>query len=165
MQDFKARLLHGLNTARNYTNELLSALSSESEWLHRATSGGNHALWIAGHLAVVDNAFIGRFDESRAWTDHDDWKTLFGKGSQPHDDAAAYPSVETIRETMAERRAVLLECLESCSDEDFRRELPPGAPPFLYDIASMFQMGAWHEGIHAGQLSIIHRQLGHPPLR
>jgi len=165
MNDFKTRLIHGLAISRNYTNQLLDTLKSPEDWMRRAAPAGNHALWIAGHLAIVDNAFIARFDESKAWSDREDWKELFGKGSSPQDDITLYPSPETVREAMQERRAVFIELLENCTEEDFLRALPPGAPPFLYDIASMFQMATWHEGIHAGQLSVIHRQCGHQPLR
>jgi uncharacterized damage-inducible protein DinB len=57
-----------------------------------------------------------------------------------------------------------LESLDKMSEEDLSKQIPPGGPPFLTDNASMFELLVWHEGLHAGQLSIARRALGHAPL-
>jgi hypothetical protein len=58
----------------------------------------------------------------------------------------------------------MLRLLDSLSDEDFSRPTPEGAPEFLPDVGSVFEMAVWHEGLHSGQLSVVRRILGHKPL-
>ena len=66
---------------------------------------------------------------------------------------------------MRERRVVLLSVLDGMSDDDLARKTPDGAPEFLPDVASVFELAVWHEGQHSGQLSVARRALGHKPLR
>jgi len=55
---------------------------------------GNHAMWIAGHLAVVE----GRLHQMLRGTPNPvhQWKPLFDWGSEPFDDPAAYPPFEEV---------------------------------------------------------------------
>jgi uncharacterized damage-inducible protein DinB len=55
--------------------------------------------------------------------------------------------------------------LEAMSDEDLAESTPAGAPEFLPDVGSVFELAVWHEGQHRGQLSVARRALGHKPLR
>jgi hypothetical protein len=66
---------------------------------------------------------------------------------------------------MRERRATLLNVLDGMSEEDLAKKTPNGAPDFLPDAASVFELAVWHEGQHSGQLTVARRALGHPPLR
>jgi hypothetical protein len=65
---------------------------------------------------------------------------------------------------MRERRRALLDVLDGLSDEDLARKTPVGAPEFLPDVASVFELAIWHEGQHSGQVSVARRALGHKPL-
>jgi hypothetical protein len=88
----------------------------------------------------------------------------FGMGSQPIDDPAAYPPAESVLATMRERRQALLAVLDRLAEEDLAKPTPQGAPDFLPDLGSVFEMTSWHEALHAGQLSVVRRALGHKPL-
>src|SRR3954453_10306672 len=59
--------------------------------------GGNHAMWIAGHLTVVE----GRLQKMLRGTPNpaEQWKPLFDWGSEPVDDLAAYPPFEEVLRT------------------------------------------------------------------
>jgi hypothetical protein len=65
---------------------------------------------------------------------------------------------------MTERRATLLTALDALSDADLEQPLAKGAPDFLPDVGSVFEMAVWHEGLHSGQLSICRRAMGHKPV-
>jgi hypothetical protein len=65
---------------------------------------------------------------------------------------------------MRERRQTLLETLEGLTDRDLAKKTPAGAPDFLPDVASVFELAIWHEGQHSGQVSVARRALGHKPL-
>ena len=85
-------------------------------------------------------------------------------GSQPTNNPADYPPVEEVIAFMRERRQTLLEVLDAASEDDLAKPAPEGAPDFLPDVASVFEMAAWHEGLHSGQLSVARRGLGNAPL-
>ena len=92
------------------------------------------------------------------------YQQQFGMGSQPTDSPDDYPSPSVVLKVMRERRATLLKVLNSLADDDFNRPTPAGAPDFLSDIAAVFEMAIWHEGLHSGQLSSVRRALGHKPI-
>lgn len=155
----KTSLLH----ARGMTDKILDELASPEDWLHRASPGGNHALWIAGHLQLVDLralTFIGVETQQ----DLKQQAIQFGRGSVPQDSIAPSTEPALLREQLKTSRSRLLEALDSLTNEDFDKPASPEAPPFMPTVGMVFQMVLWHEAMHSGQLTIIHRQLGHPPV-
>lgn len=158
------RLHRQLDQARQLSEKLLADFHSPAEWTHQVHPAANHALWFAGHMANTDNFFLsilapGRARKMEAFT------KLFGVGSVPVADPAAYPPAEEVLAVMRERRACLLALLDELSDEALSQPTPAGAPDFLPDFASVFETAIWHEGRHSGQLTLVRRSLGHPPLR
>ena len=97
--DLKERLKRALNHSRHFTDKVLG-VSMADDLVRRSVDGTNHALWIAGHLGLATNAFIGFVDPSKK-DPREDLGPLFGMGTQP---------------------------------------------------------------LHAGQLTVIHRMLGHKPI-
>jgi hypothetical protein len=49
--------------------------------------GGNHAMWIAGHLAVIEGRLHKMLHGTPNPVEH--WKPLFDWGSEPRDDPSA----------------------------------------------------------------------------
>src|SRR5439155_23687031 len=117
----------------------------------------------AGHMATSDYFFLSLVASERA-VQLPDFQAKFGMGSQPTSDPGAYPEPESVLTMMRERRATLLTSLEKMNDDDLAKKTPAGAPEFLPDIASVFELAVWHEGQHNGQLSVARRALGHKPL-
>ena len=64
--------------------------------------GGNHAMWIAGHLAVVEGRLQQMLHGGANPLHH--WKPLFDWGSEPVDDPAAYPPFDEVVGTFKELR-------------------------------------------------------------
>jgi hypothetical protein len=114
-------------------------------------------------MANTDNFLISLVAPERA-RDLDRFAAQFGMGSKPQPNAERYPPVDEVLNYMRERRAALLELLAGLSDDDLSRPTPEGAPDFLADFASVFELAVWHEGLHSGQLSVVRRSLGHEPL-
>ncbi|MEW4530439.1 DinB family protein [Maioricimonas sp. JC845] len=159
----KERLKQALVHARSLTMGMLNEINDPQDWIRRPVPGSNHALWIAGHLGSADNAFIGFMHPNRK-IQRDAYAELFGRGSVVRDELSDYPDAQELVAFMQDRRQVLLDILDGCSDEDFTRPTPEGAPPFMFDWGAVFQMTAWHESLHTGQLTVIHRMIGQPPL-
>jgi hypothetical protein len=157
------RLRRQLVSTRQLSEKLLAAFQTPREWVHQVHPGCNHALWFAGHMANTDNFLLSLVAPQLA-VPLEGYGARFGMGSQPVDRAEEYPPPRDVLETMRERRRTLLSVLEELSDEDLARPTPPGSPDFLPDFAAVFEMANWHEAMHAGQLSVARRALGHKPL-
>ena len=118
--NLKERLRSGLEHSRWFTDKVLGEITDPSDWVRRPVPGTNHALWIAGHLGIATNAFVGFVDASK--TDpRDDFGPLFGKGSQPLDDLALYPKPEEVTSYLTQRGETFIGLLDACDDADFAR--------------------------------------------
>ena len=159
----KDRLLKQLRAARGFSSNLLKDFESPESWTHQLHSGGNHALWFAGHMGTTDNFMLSlvRPDLCRV---NEEYAALFGLGSQPSADLSEYPSIENVLEFMSERRGKLIQALEEITDQQLAAPTPDGAPEFMPDHASVFETAIWHEGLHSGQITLIRRSLGFAPI-
>lgn len=159
----KQRLKKQLEAARDYSRRLLADFQTPEQWTYQVHPNANHALWFAGHMAVSDNFFISKVAPDK--TQHrPEFEAAFGTGSQPTSNPADYPPPATVLDYMNERRATLLQALDSLSDPDLEQPLAKGSPDFLPDVGSVFETAVWHEGLHSGQLSICRRSMGHQPV-
>lgn len=156
----KERLKTRLEKSRGFLERVLADFKKPEEWTHQVHPKANHALWIAGHLATVDNFFIRLVAPEKA-KDLQGYNEKFGMGSQPSSNPADYPAPEELLAELRARRTVLLGVLDAMTDEVLAEKMPDGSPDFLTDKASAFEMAAWHEGMHAGQATIARRALGH----
>jgi uncharacterized damage-inducible protein DinB len=158
---------HALKFSRRLSEGLLGSFKTPENWVFQIHPKANHPLWIAGHLALVDNAFINRFRPALA-KKSEGWDALFGFGSQPKPDASLYPAPEEVLSYFRGRREVLLKVLNELSEEELRAAAPAagerspiaGAP----SLGHAFIFIAYHEGLHSGQLTVTHRALGHAPI-
>ena len=159
----KQRLQRQLASTRRMSERLLADFQSPEQWVYQVHPNCNHALWFVGHMANTDNFLISLVAPEKAST-FEGWATRFGMGSQPSGIAADYPPPESVVAEMRERRGVLLEVLDGLSEDELAKPTPKGAPDFLPDFASVFELAIWHEGVHSGQLTVTRRALGHKPL-
>jgi hypothetical protein len=114
-------------------------------------------------MTQTDNFFISLLAPEKA-REQPEFARLFGMGSQPTGNPGDYPAPSDVLAAMRERRQTLLDILEGLDEADFGKPMPKGTPDFLPDLASVFEMAIWHEGMHSGQLSVARRALGHQPL-
>jgi len=161
MSDLRTIGLSSLEFARQATLKLLEGLP-EQGFTHQPVAGGNHVLWVLGHLAATDDFFLTRLANRESGLPQQ-WGALFGMGSTPTSDAAAYPSREEVLQRLAERREALVQWFRSLSDADLARTLPDDFSEFAPDYASLPTRIAWHEGLHAGQISTVRKSLGLKP--
>ncbi|WP_425398776.1 DinB family protein [Aeoliella sp.] len=166
--DFKPHARHLLDTARQYTLKQLAQLTQPEDWVYRPTPNANHALWMVGHLAIADNRFATRFREA-THNVPDGYEAMFWIGTECQSSLDAYPAVDEVRAYMDERRENLLRVLDEVTEEEIAAPLPamdPASPMATApNLGHYFFYGAAHEMIHAGQLSVCCRGLGHAPLR
>ncbi len=150
-----------LNFARNWTLELLSDIPQD-KLTHQPCAGGNHALWIAGHIAYADDLFASKVGNNRGRFS-DSWVKLFGMETTPQADAGVYPSLSELTNALADNREGLLAWFGSMSAEDLAKPLPEDFRPFAANQGILMTTIAWHEGLHAGQLTVVRKSLGLAP--
>ena len=93
--------------------------------------GGNHPMWIAGHLTVVEGRLHQMLHGTPNPVHH--WKPLFDWGSEPTDDPAAYPPFDEVlarfKELRAQTHAFLDQFGEAGLDQPTKSQ-PPGFTGF-----------------------------------
>lgn len=159
-------LVEELNRSRMYTNLLLDSIE-ETDWFRQSPAGVSHIAWQVGHLTVgqyrlallavrgpqpeddglISESFINRFQP----------------GSVPDPAAEENLSVKEIRkvfdrvhaQTVAETRELTPDIL----NETFELK-----HPMFSTKGGAIRWSAQHEYTHAGQISLLRRQLGYAPL-
>lgn len=159
----KKRIRQQLISARDISERFLADFESPEQWLYQVHPGTNHALWFAGHMGQTDNFFVSLIHPARR-VEKENWGEMFGMGSQPSNNPDDYPPPAEVLDFMRDRREALLSALDSLDEDQLDMPTPAGTPDFLADYGMVFQAAAWHEGMHAGQLSIVRRAIGHTPV-
>lgn len=145
------------------TERLLSDFHTPEQWTKQVQSQCNHALWFAGHMAHTDNFMVTILDSSKA-RKVEGFAEKFGTGSVPSPRPEDYPPPEEVVAAMRERREALLGILKNLSDEELAQPTPKGTPEFIPDYGAIFETVIWHEGLHSGQLTVLRKVLGLPPV-
>jgi hypothetical protein len=152
--------------ARNYTIELLDQ-TPMTEWFHQPPSGVSHVGWQVGHLAFAEYRLAlwrlrGRQPQGEAlfWQE---FLRLFGLESVPDADPAKYPTQAEIRAVLDRVHEQVLRELAGFGEADM--DQPVAHPhPFAQTKLQALLWCAHHEMLHAGQIGLLRRQLGYPPL-
>ena len=160
-------LAEQLEGTREWTLNLLDDLTSD-QWTFQPGPGLAHALWLCGHVASAQNTVIhvrclGHSVLDEVFASH----FPIGEPVKPageHD----YPSVELVRDVMAETHAETLDAVRSMSDGLLAEPAwgKDGQPhPHYSDKRGAVSHCSRHEAFHSGQLATIRRLLGKPFIR
>jgi hypothetical protein len=159
-QSATAGFIHQLKFARNGTKKILEGIPADKMCV--IPSGcSKHALWIMGHLASTDDWLLSEFAKQKS-NIPEAWQKLFGMKSAASADANAHPSVDEVRKAMDAAHAGVLKWIGSLTPEQLQTPMSKewqAYAPTMGDLAGFF---AWHEGYHAGQLSMVRKGLGLP---
>jgi uncharacterized damage-inducible protein DinB len=153
-----------IDAARCYSLDLIAGLD-QHEWFRQPTEGVTHIAWQIGHLATSQYSLgLVRLRGTQA----DDAQLVppeflapFIRGSVPDQDPAKYPTPEELVETLHRMHAAVKSEIARHSDEQL--ELPQlGKPHPLFNtkLGGLFWC-ARHEMLHAGQIGLLKRLLGH----
>ena len=128
-------------------------------------NGGNHPLWVLGHLTYSEAELLTEFVLGQA-NPLAEWKDLFGEGSEPHDDASRYPSFDELMAKFEETRTATLNYLDSITDDDL--DAPSKAPEELSDffstVGQCLSGMIVHFSYHGGQVADARRAAGRQSL-
>jgi hypothetical protein len=152
--------------ARNYTIELLDQTSTE-EWFRMPAGGVSHIGWQVSHLTFAEYRLAlwrlrGRRAED-ALLFPPQFEQLFGVESVPEPDPAKNPSPTEIRATLDRVHDQVLRELAALNEDDLDQTVPHPSPFAKTKVAALLWC-SHHEMLHAGQIGLLRRLLGHPPL-
>lgn len=154
--------LHALAFSRRLTDGLVAS-TPEELFCAVPCEGGNHAAWVAGHIAVADDGFrhaLGGGDRLLDGT----WDELFGNASVCRPDASLYPSKADLADALARTREALVSWVGTLDDGRLLEPIQGDMSRFAANRGQMMAFLAWHEGFHGGQLSAARRAAGLGPL-
>ena len=155
----------GIETSRNFTLGLLDDMK-DAPLTQPTSKGGNHPLWILGHLAygeanIVNHIILGNENPLIKW------KEMFGGGSEPVTEADKYLPWDEVRKKFDEIRAQTLNVLEGMSDADLdkpSKNCPPGREELLGKVGGCFLVLTLHPMMHRGQVADTRRAVERQPL-
>jgi hypothetical protein len=152
--------------ARTYTTRLLDSVP-ESDWFRQPAGGVTHVAWQVGHLAMAQYRMAlerirGPRPEDAALIS-EDFLRLFGRDSVPDPDPARYPTIPEIRAVFDRVDRQLHQELPAVQDSDLDSPLLKPHSLAKTKLEALLWC-AQHEMVHAGQIGLLRRLLGHPPL-
>lgn len=154
--------------ARRYSLSLLADLDDD-EWFFSPDSVTTHIAWQAGHLAMSQYGLTlfrqrGRNLEVDRKLMSGKFRKLFMRGTQPSDCRTDYPPPAEILEVLDRIHEQMR--MELPEFDDAELDEPAEAPHAAYATRyGALVFAANHEMLHAGQIGLLRRLMGKPPLR
>jgi hypothetical protein len=162
-----SRLQHAIEQivfARNYTIGLLDQTPPD-EWFRQPPGGVSHVAWQVGHIAFSGYHSVlwrirgERPDDSALFSP--DFERLFGADSVPQAESP-YPPAE-LRVMLDRVHEQVLRELPGIDEAEL--DQPVRYPhPFATTKLRALLWCAHHEMLHAGQIGLLRRHLGYPPM-
>lgn len=160
-------VLQSLRFSRGFTQGILDKVPEE-DWYRFPEQGYTHVAWQVGHLAWAQHRLVfvrvagDAADANRLLPS--EYAELFGKGSTPKAGSSAYPSAIELRNVFDSVHSRVLVVVPTLAEALLDERTDPPHPAFQNKFEALL-WAARHELVHAGQIAMIRRGLGHAPLR
>ncbi len=129
------------------------------------SAGGNHPIWVLGHIAYVEGSASDILYGEPNPVAH--WEKLFGPGSQPTVNPGDYPSFDELQKTCRELRAKNLKRLEEIGEAGLDaapKNVPAPFKDIMTSIGKTYLLLALHQNVHYGEICDARRVAGLKPL-
>lgn len=135
---------------------------SDTEMHHRPCDGANCAAWIVGHLTDYDHKVAARLGATKLVTLPPGFSDTYSReGSAPK--AETFGDCATLRSLFKSARSALIDLTTSLSAEKLTSVVDKPTARYR-TVSEMLGFMGLHTALHAGQITIIRRSLGRPPL-
>ena len=153
-----------MENGKNWVMGLIADMK-DSPLTHPTANGGNHPLWVLGHLVYSESQLFDVFIQGKE-NRYPELATAFGMQSQPTSNATDYPSMDDLLEKFTAIRAESLAYLDSLSESDLDREtgVAEDMAPFFGTVGACYAAIANHQMFHGGQVADARRAAGRPAL-
>jgi hypothetical protein len=150
--------------ARNYTIGLLDQTPTD-EWYRIPPGGVSHVAWQVGHIAFAEYRLAlwrirGERPDDAAFFSPE-FRRQFGADSVPQADSR-YAAADLRAVLDRVHQQVLLE-VHGLNEAELDQPVPH-PHPFANTKLLALQWCAHHEMLHAGQIGLLRRHLGYPPM-
>ncbi|MBA2113072.1 DinB family protein [Bremerella alba] len=137
-------------------------------WFRMPAEGVTHIAWQVGHITIVNYSLgmmriRGKRAEDAALMP-ESYAANFGRGSVPSQDQTIYPSPERLVEIYKKLSDQLFEELETYTLEQLDEPSLPEHPLFKTKFDTLVFL-PYHTMMHLGQMGLLRRLSGKPPLR
>lgn len=153
-----------LENGKGWTTGLLQDMK-ENPLAFPTPNGGNHPLWVLGHITHSESNLLDVFilGQPNRFPELD---SLFGMGSEPTDNADDYPSFDELFQKFEDMRAATLAHLDTLSEADLnaKSNAPEEFGPGFSTAGGCFTAMALHISFHTGQVADARRAVGKSPL-
>jgi DinB superfamily len=154
-----------IRSARENTRHLMSDFTAD-EWFWHPPTFVTHLAWQIGHLAFAQYCHCFWWIRGRRPEDElllpKQFIELFEMGSVPVAAAGHYPSIEEIKRVFDHVYDWTMDELPTLTDEELEVPIHPSRPERT-KLAGLF-WDAEHEFLHAGQIGLLRRLMGKPPV-
>src|SRR5262249_43939248 len=138
---------------------------SDAPFAQPTSNGGNHPLWILGHLTLVEGlvpkVLFGEANKVEKWA------PVFGIGTEVVADPGKYPPFAEVRARYESLWQANLQRFQSFTEADLDKPTawqPPGLEKALPTYGLAMLTLALHKMSHRGQLADARRAAGRKPL-
>jgi uncharacterized damage-inducible protein DinB len=157
-----------LNFSRSLIHEYIADLTPD-EWFWQPTEGVTHVAWQVGHLALVEYHLLlkrirGERAEDAQLLHVDSYAKKYGRGSRPNRDREANYGGDELKETLERVHAQAWAEMAAYTDDLLDVPLAEPHPRFSTKLEAI-EFCSQHELLHAGQIALLRRLMGRPPLR
>ena len=150
-----------IETSKMFTLSLLDDMK-DAPLTQPTSKGGNHPLWILGHLTYAESNIISHIIQGNE-NPLIGWKEMFGSGREPTTDAAQYLPWDEVRSKFDAVRENTLSFLDGLTDADLgkpSKNCPHGREQIMGTIGGCLNMVALHPTLHYGQVADARRMAG-----
>jgi len=157
-------LVHSLIVAKGmlarFTADLMPA-----EYLHRSCDGANCTAWIIGHLILSERGALKRlgFTPEQMPALPEGFETRYAR-DETAPKSASYGDVSGLMELFNAHRDLFISAVRALPPEKLDGTLEKPHPMFATIWEYITFMGAIHLTMHAGQITMIRRSMGKPPI-
>ena len=156
-----------IRRTREYTRTLLADVEDDL-WLIKPEGAPTHIAWQVGHIAMAQYALcLMRVRESQPG-DREmmsrEFRRQFSKGTTPDADKENNPSPAEIRQVFDTIYAQVMVEAPRFDEAELAQELAAPHEMFTTKLEAL-NFSADHEWLHGGQIGLLRRMLGKPPVR
>ena len=161
------QLVNRMRGVRSFTEMFLDGIT-DAEWFWSPPEYTTHLAWQVGHIAVAEYGLCMRRIRGREAADEslisETFIEAFKPGSIPNVDPAKNPPLAQIQQVFAAVHTRALEEVAGLDERQLTGPLDPPHPRFKTKLEAV-EFSPLHELVHAGQIAMLRRLMGKPPLR
>src|SRR5215212_6992023 len=161
MQTINDAIAQSLVNAQRLLNRYVADLTPQG-YLHRPCSGANCVAWTIGHLILSERRALAALGESDLPAMPDGFERRFSR-DEGCPQADQFGEVTVLLPLFNQHRERLIDAVKRAAPEQLSKPLDKPHPMFATPGELALFMAS-HSAMHAGQVTIIRRSLGRPPL-